>query len=876
MSPWRQITRGLRALFRRDTADRDVADEVRHYLDEATAAGLARGLAPDAALRAARLELGNVTAVQEQVRSYGWENLVDVLAADIRHAARRLRGSPGFTSVAVLTIAVGLGATTAIFGAVNPILFEPLPYPGADRIVAIQEFGRGGSRNDGTFGMFRGLSERARSFEAMAVFKPWQPAITGSDQPEHVVAERVSHRFFRVFGVAPALGRDFQASDDQPNGPNVAIVSYRLWQRRLHGDRAIVGRTITLADTPFEVIGVMPKGFENVVSPSADLWAPLQYDMTQGVAWGHHLKTVARLRPGIAIDQATREIAGVGAAELREQRPETYGRDVRFAALPLKDEVTRGVRPALLVVLGAVTLVLLIACVNVTNLLLARGVHQRPEFALRAALGAAQRRLIRPVLVESLLLATIGGGLGLGFAVLGIRALVALAPPGLPRADAIGIDASVFAFGLILTTMVGLAGGLVPALQAARSDPQLALQAGTRRATGGHQRMRRALVMVEVALAFVLLVGSGLLLRSLQQLFSIPSGFDPAGTLTMRVEASGHRFDSDSNTFRHFAQVLDAVRRVPGVTAAGLTSQLPLSGDDEQYGARLEPDPSGAAGNSPVYRYAVTPGYLEAMRIPLRSGRTIGREDVAGARPVALISESAARRWLPGGDPVGRQLRMGGGPVLTVVGVVGDVKQMSLASGVPDAVYLPSDQSPFADHEMSLVVRAGRDVAGLAPAIRRAVWSVDKDQPIVRVATMAALVTATAAERRFLLVLFEAFALAALALAAAGIYGVLSGSVAERTREIGVRSALGASRGSILALVLRQGMFLTILGTAIGLAGAVVASRALVSLLFSISHLDPVTYLGVAAMLTGVAGVACAVPAWRAARVDPAITLRAE
>ena len=872
MSLWRQLTRGLRVLTNRPGADRDVDDEVQHYFDQATASLIADGLSPEEARRTARLQLGSMTAVSEEVRAYGWERTAGVLAADVRYAARRLRADPGFTAVAVLTLALGIGATTAIFSAVHPILFDPLPYPDSGRIAMIEEVNKDGSRNDGTFGMYRELAQRARTFESMALFKPWQPTITGADRPERLEGQRVGATYFHVLGVSPILGRDFQPSDDRLNGPNNVMLSDALWRRRFAADPGIVGRNVTVNVTSYTVIGVMPRGFENVLAPSAELWAPLQYDMSQGRAWGHHLRTVGRLRPGVGVDRATRELAALGRAVLREYHPETYGSDVELVAVPLHDVITRGVKPALLAILTAVILVLVIACVNVTNLLLARGVHRRGEFALRAALGAGRGRLVRQLITESLLLAAIGGVAGMAVAILGVKALVALSPPGLPRAGAIRVDPAAFIFGFVIAAAIGLAFGSIPALEAARSDPNRALQVGSRRTASGHHRTRSALVVAEVALALVLLVSSGLLLRSLERLFAVAVGFDASRLLTMQVQTSGSRFADSAATSRFFTEALEAVRRVPGVTEVALTSQLPLSVDRDEYGVFFESTPGGFSS----FRYAVSPGYIETMRIPLRRGRTLGDNDRAGAPLAVLINESFANRMFPGIDPIGHRLTIGPAGPYTIVGVVGDVKQMSLAQGEPDAVYITAGQWRFPDNAMSLVVRARGDVAALAPAVRQAVWSVDKDQPIVRVATMEELLAASAAERRFALVLFEAFALAALVLAAAGIYGVLAGSVAERTREIGVRSALGAPRATILALVVRQGMTLTGAGVAIGLAGAVAASQWIAAMLFGVSPLDAVTYLGVIALLAAVSLMACAVPAWRAVRVDPATTLRAE
>jgi putative ABC transport system permease protein len=874
----RQLTRGVRALVNPSAADRDIGDEVHHYLDEATAAHRARGLSEAEALRAARLELGNVTTVSEQVRESGWENAADTIIADLRYAARRLRAAPVFTATATLTLALGLGATTAIFSVVNPILLEPLPYPDANRIAAITEFYSDGSRSPGTFGMYRELAARARAFDAIATYKPWQPTLTGPEQPERLEGQRVNASYFRVIGVPPAVGRDFEAADDRANGPNVIILSDALWRRRFGGDRAIIGRQVTLDGTGFIVIGIMPSGFESVLAPSVQLWAPLQYDIAQGRAWGHHLLTVARLRPGVSIDRASRDVDVIGRAVIAEQHPETYGPGTRFAATRLQDDVTRSVKPALLAIVGAVMLVLVIAAVNVTNLLLARGAQRRGEFALRTALGAQRGRLLRQLLTESLLLAMIGGALGMLAATLGVRGLVALSPPELPRIGSIGIDATVFAFALGLTTVVGLAFGMIPALQAARNGPHHDLQLGTRRTVGGRERVRALLVVAEVALALVLLVGSGLLLRSIERLFAVSVGFDSSRVLTMQVQTSGPRFAESDARIRFFEDALESVRRVPGVAAAAFTSQLPLSGDLDEYGAHFEAGPDRPARSYSVFRYAVSPGYLETVRIPLRRGRLLDERDRADAPRVVLISESLARVALPGVDPVGQRIHIGpnDGLPFTIVGVVGDVKQLSLALSQAEAVYITPTQWHWADNVMSLVVRTRDGGAALTPVVRDAVWSVDKDQPIVRVASMDDLLAASAASRRFALTLFEAFALAALVLAAAGIYGVLAGSVVERTREIGVRAALGASRADIVSLVLGQGLRLTALGIVLGLAAATIATQALVTLLFGISRLDPVTYTGVIVLLALTAAVACAIPAWRAARVDPATTLRTE
>lgn len=805
---------------------------------------------------------------------------------DLCYAIRQLRKNPGFTCTAIAILGLGIGASTAIFSAVNPILFEPLPYPHASRIMMIWYAAEDGSRIPQTFHTYRELAERNRSFDAIAVMKPWQPTLTGADQPQRIDGQQVSASYFRSLGVMPALGRDLQASDDVLHGPKVVIISNGFWRRRFGGDPTIVGRQVTLDDDSYTVIGVLPREFDDVLAPTAEVWSPLQYDTGNITSietreWGHHLQMLGRLRAGVSINQARSDLDWIAHTPVPAfPRPDWASLNRGFIANSLQDDIARGVKPALFAVLSAVTLLLVIACVNVTNLLLARGAQRRGEFAMRTALGALPSRVIRQLVTESLLLAILGGACGMMVAGFGVRALVALSPPGLPRVNAIRFDGVVFAFAFAITALVGLAIGLIPALHSLWGDLRLGVQQSSRRTAGGQQLARRSLVVAEISLALVLLVSAGLLWRSLERLFATDPGFDASHVLTMQVQESGHQFDTDDARGRFFTQALEAVRQVPGVTAAAFTSQVPLSGDFELFGVQFQLD---ANDNSEAgLRYAVSPGYFEAMRIPLRRGRLLDEHDVAGAPQAILLSESFAKRKFPGRDPIGRQVRVGPDighadrPWGTIVGVVGDVKQASLALNASDAFYTTTTQYSWVDNVQSLVVRTRGDAAALTPSIEKAIWSVDKDQPIVRVATMNNLLDRSEAERRFVLILFESFGLVALTLAATGIYGVLSGSVTERTREMGVRAALGATRGDLLALVIRQGMTLTVVGIVIGLCGAVVASQALVTLMFGVSQLDPVTYLGVVALLAGISLIACGVPAWRAAQVDPSITLRAE
>ena len=878
-----EFFRKLQALFRRQRFNRELDEELAFHREQIEQELRDDGVTAEDASFAARRRVGSTARIKEEMHDVVGFTLESVMH-DIRYAFRQLRKNPGFATTVVVILALGIGAITTIFSTVNPILFKPLPYPQANRLMMVWERHSDGSRLFDCFGTFHGLQERTRSFDALAAMKAWQPTLVGKTQPERFEGQRVSTDYFRVLGVDPVLGRNFEVADDQHKGPNVVILSDGLWRRRFGNDPSIIGQPVTLDGDSFTVVGVMPADFEDVLAPPAELWAPLQYDSSLpplSREWGHHLRIVGRLRPGISRQQANSEL-DVILRTLGQIYAKGYNESGGVPAgglvNSLQGDVTRDVRPALLTVVSAAGLVLLIACVNVTNLLLARGVQRNGEFAMRAALGASHKRLTRQLLTESLLLAMIGGALGIFVAELGVRALVALSPAGLPRVNAIIVDGSVFAFALGTTALVGVVVGLVPALQTNRGDLNLALH-GSARVTTSHQAMRRTLVVVEVALALVLLISAGLLLRSLQRLFAVDPGFDGSHLLTMQVQESGHYYDSDANRVQFFKNALEAVREVPGVVAADFTSQLPLSGDYDVYGAQFEGDNIAEEGG---FRYAVTPGYIETMRIPLRRGRMLNERDTTGAPTAVLISESFAKRKFGSQDPIGKRVRMGPDvgqadkPWATIVGVVGDVKQQSLAVGAEDAFYVPTTQWPWADEVLSLVVRTQGDAAALAPAIRAAIWSVDKDQPIVRVAIMESLLARSEAQRRFTLIVLEAFALVGLILAATGIFGVLSGSVSERTREIGIRSALGASRRNILTMVLQQGMRLVALGTAIGLVGASLASKTLVTLLYGVSRMDPMTYLGVIGLLFAVAAVACWLPAWRAARVDPATTLRSE
>ena len=882
----RQIRRGLAALLSPARADAEMDAEVRHFVEQRTRELTREGVSPDEALRRATMEIGNVTATREEVRASGWEHGLDTVVGDVRYSLRRLRRDPVFTLVSALTLALGIGAATAIFSAVNPILFRALPYPGAERLVAVSDRAGDGGPVEPTYGTYEELVARSRSFESLSATDLWRPSLTGTDEPERLEGQLVSASFFRTLGVSPAVGRGFHRAEDAPGGARVAVLSDRLVRRRFGGDRSIVGATISLDGITYQVVGIMPPGFTDIVAPSADVWAPLQAQARAIPAsreWGHHYRIIGRLAPGVDIVAARRELASIAKQQVPEfARVPWATLDNGVVVRGLQEDVTAAARPALIAIVGAAALLLVIACVNVTNLLLARAGRRRTEFALRAALGAGGKRLMRQLLTESMILAVIGGALGFAVAQAGVGALVALSPPGLPRAELIRVDATAFGFGLILTTLVGVIVGTLPALGASRGDVRSDMQSITRTATGGRGAARGVLVVSEVALALVLLVGAGLLLRSLERLFAVSPGIRPTQVLTMQIVDAGPRGRTDAERVAYFEQVVNAVSAVPGVAGAALTSQLPLSGDLDAYGYAFAAFPDKQVGeDGSAMRYAVTPEYFTVMGIRLVRGRLLNATDAADAPQSFVISESLARRTFGDADPIGQGARFGPEadgtrPWGTVVGVVGDVKQESLASLNTAAFYVTAPQWRWVDPVQSLVVRTTGDAAALTSAVKRAVWSVDRNKPITRVRTMEDLIRSTGSERRFASVIYATFAIAALLLAAVGLYGVISGRVAERTREIGIRTALGATRGEIVRGVLSNGLLLTALGVVIGALGAVGASRLLETLLYGISRADPATYAAVIAILGGVAVLACWAPARRAAAVDPAITLRSD
>ena len=877
MSLRTRTVHGLRSLVRRSADDRELSDEVEHYLAEAADQYRARGLSDVEARRAARIDMGSRTSVRQQVRAGRWEVVLEATLVDLRRAARRLRRTPGFAAVTVLTLALGIGASTAIFSTIRPVLLEPLPYPNGDRIVVVTDTGSNGPL-DVAFGTFREIVARSRTLQRAAVSRAWLPTASNGSEAERLDGQSVSADYFRVLGVAPALGRDFLPSDDVPRAAPVAILSDALWRRLFAADPNAIGRTATLDGVAVTVIGVMPRTFEHVWRPDTRIWRPLGYDPSlpaRGREWGHHLQMFARLAPDAALEVARRDFATIARTPVPGfTRPPHASMSGGLVTTPLQDHVAAPAKPALGAVMTATVLLLLVAAVNVVTLMLGRGAERRTELATCAALGASRRRLLTPLLAEAVLLTVAGGLLGVALAYSMVGALVTLDGITVPRLEAIRVDRAALAFAAALSAAIGGMAAVIPGLTLASRTGGLGSGA---RVVAGNHRLRRAFVAAEVALALVLLIGAGLLLQSVQRLLAVPMGFRAEHVLTLQVQATGAEFRNPQMVHQLFERVRAAAAAVPGVTGAAVTSLLPLSGDSDLYGvqSRGEFDVRPASAREAL-RYAVSPSYLETMGIPVVQGRSFNDRDGATAPRVAVISAAMARRHFKDRTPLGEQVRVGGNDVwYTVVGVAGNVRQSSPAVSPLEAVYVADLQSPYAERAMWVVVQTAADPAPLEPAIRRAIQAVDRNRPIVRVATMEQRVAASAARQRFAMTAFQTFAAIALLLAVIGIYGVLAADVVERRREIAVRSVMGASRARIMGLVLRQAAGVATVGVLVGAGTASVTSRGLAALLFEVSPLDALTYAALALVLLLATGAGAFLPAWRAARIAPGSALQA-
>jgi len=804
------------------------------------------------------------------------------LSQDINYGFRMFRARPGFTAVAVLALALGIGANTAIFSLINSVLLRPLPYPEPERLVMLEESGKDGKSSTTSYATSKDWRERSQSFESVSVVRDWSITLTGAGEPEMLQGMRVSANYFSTLAVKPALGREFLPQEDTPDTRRVVILSDGLWQRRFGSDTDIVGKPIVLGGQSFTVAGVMPKSFEDLVSArlfqKADLWAPLGYDET--LPWAcrtcRHIQAVARLKRDVSLEQA-----GIEMNTISQNLVVEYPRDYAVAGvviIPLLDKFVGAVRPALYLLLGAVGLVLLIACANVANLLLARATQRRKEIAIRSALGASRGRIIRQLLTESIMLSVLGAVLGLALVWWGLELLTTFSPPTILRLNEVNVDTRVLGFTFALSMLTGMIFGLAPALQSSRLDLNAALKEGARGSGGGAgHRLRNLLVVSEIALALVLLVGAGLLVRSFLRVLDVTPGFEPANVVAMSVSANGTRYAEEASVRAFYDEVVNRVGRLPGVSAAAVVSNLPLGGNKDMYGFHVEEKPLANPEEAPsVERYVVSPGYLSAMRIPLLAGRDFDDHDGPNAPPVALISESTAQSIWPGENPIGKRVRMGGpdGPLRTIIGITGNVSHYGLDTPPDLQAYVPEAQ--WTGSYMQLVVKSTLDTRVLLEAVRGEIWAVDKDLPIYRVATMAQLVSASVEQRRFIVVLLGLMSLLAASLAALGIYSLMSYSVTQRTQELGIRMALGAQSSDVLKLVVGQGIRLALSGIAVGLVASLALTRVMSSLLFGIGATDPLTFGVISLLVAGVALGACFVPARRATKVDPMTALRYE
>ncbi len=807
---------------------------------------------------------------------------METLWQDLRYSLRALVRKPAFTLATVITLALGIGANTAIFSVINALLLRSLPYPDAGRLVMVTLNDRGGPIGNTSYADYTDWKERSRSFDQLSAIRSWGGTLTGQGEPEMIEGMRVSASYFRTLGISPALGRDFTAAEDRPDTRFVVILSHSLWQRRFNADPAVIGKPVVLTGNTFTVVGVMPRGFEDFLAANfyqrAEVWAPLGYSPADPWACRgcQHLKAVGRVRSDVSLDQARAEMNAISEALVREH-PQSYPMP-GITITRLQDDFVGALRPALFVLLGAVGFVLLIACANVANLLLARATERQREMAIRAALGASRGRIMRQLLTESVTLSMLGAGLGLLLSAWGTELLTALSPATMFKLQEVRMDGRVLGFTLAISILTGLLFGLAPALHAARPEVQLALSEGGRGSSGkGQRRLRGLLVVTEVALALVLLIGAGLLVRSFTRLLDVTPGFESGNLLTMMVPANGPRYEKDEQVRAFYQEAIKRIERLPGVEAAGIVSNLPLGGNMDKSGLHIEEKPLANPADAPsAERYSISPDYLRAMRIPVLRGRGFTDQDGANAPLVALINQTLARQVWPNEDPIGKRIRLGSieNPLRTIVGVVGDVNHYGLDTPPDLQAYVPHAQ--WTDSYMLFAVRTANDPTAIADAARREVWSVDKDIPVYQVATMERLVASSVAQRRFTLVLLGVFAGVALLVAAIGIYSVMSYSVTNRTNEIGIRMALGAGAGDVFRLVVGQGMKLAAAGVATGLIAAFALTRLMTGLLFGVSASDPLTFAGVGLLLALVAFVACWIPARRATKVDPMTALRCE
>jgi putative ABC transport system permease protein len=869
----------LRNTTRRIQVDRELTEEVGTYVELLTEKKMNEGMNEKEARRAAMVEVGGVEQVKENVREGRMGFAMETFVQDIRYGLRSLLKKPGFTLTAVIALALGIGANTAIFSVINGVLLRSLAYGNPERIVMLWEKSLTGGNQQNVIspGNFLDWEKQSGSFEHMAAVWDLRANLTGgSGEPEEIKAQFVSAGFFSTLGVQPVMGRAFLPQEDKTGNELVIILSHEVWQTRFGSDPQIVGKQATVNGRQRTIVGVMPPGF-HFLDNQVKAWAPLALDpaVNYRETTGRFLRAVARLKPGVSVQQAQGELAGI--AKQLEQAYPTKNINWGINVVPMHEQIVGEIRPILIVLLAAVAFVLLIACANVANLLLSRAAARQKELALRAALGAGRARLLRQMMTESVLLALMGGALGVLLAVWGIRLLIAFGPDNIPRLNEISVDLGVLAFTFAVSLITGLLFGLVPALQASRPDLNDALKEGGRGSTSGRTgTLRNAFVVAEVSLALVLLIGAGLMIRSFARLQSVNTGFQAENVLTMRAQLPGKKYPEPHQIVDFFKHAQERIATIPGVQAVGAISYLPLTGLASRDSFKIPGQPSLAAGQEPgVEVRVVTPAYFQAMGIPLLKGRLLDERDVKETR-VLLINETLAKRYFPNTDPVGKQLEVmwdGSGPD-EIVGVVGDIREGALTKEPEPAIYWSHPREPYSG--MALVIRATGNASRLTTAVQKEIRGLDPEQPISEVRTMEQVIAKSIARPRFNTLLLSIFAGVALVLASVGLYGVMNYSATQRTHEVGIRMALGATRSDIMKLVVGNGMMLTVLGIGIGIAASLILTRVMASLLFGVTATDLPTFAGVSAVLAGVALIANYIPARRATRVNPVIALRYE
>ncbi|HET9308266.1 MAG TPA: ABC transporter permease [Candidatus Sulfotelmatobacter sp.] len=863
----------LRTLMRRPAAENELDDELRFHLERQTDKYVRSGMSKAEAMRRARLEFGGLEQVKSECREARGLSLVETLVQDLHYSARTLLHSPAFTACAVLTLALGIGANTAIFSVVNRVLLNPLPYPNPQELLA--------GRQNESLPNLKDMQRQTHSFASSGGVNISPMDFTGNGEPVRVHAAWVDAGLLATLGVHPMLGRWISGDEDVRGGARNVVLSYPFWRDFLGGDPHVLGRGIRLSDKTYTVIGVMPRNFtlpRELADVFISLWAG--YPEAAPERGVHFMHTYWRLKPGVPLGQAQAEIAQADH-RLAEEFPDTE-RERGTVLMPLHELLVGNVRPALLILFGAVGLVLLIACANFAMLLMARAVTRQRELMIRASLGARNGRLIRQRLTESTLLALVGGAVGLMAAKAGTTLLLALKPAELRRLDAIPMDARVFLFVFAISLMTGLLFGLIPAWSASRGDIAEALRENARTTATGVTRspLRSFLVTAELALALILLAGAGLLIKGFLRLRSVDPGFNPANVITMYLQLPGTRYPQIPLQTNFRRELLARINSFPGVEAAMITD-LPLAGNYVDHRVAIDGQPTVAVGAEPeVQTLSVMGNYFGVMQIPLRAGRDFSAMDREGQPRVAIVNEAFVRQLLPGQNPIGIRIdwaRNEAHEWMTIIGVAGDVKHSGLNQPVDPAVYAPYSQNDEAWRKwMTLVIRTRGPAAGLVEEVKKQVWSIDSQIPVSGIQSMDDLLAVSVAQQRFNVLLLASFAALAVALAAVGIYGMVAYRVNQRTHEIGVYIALGAQQRDVLRLVMKDGVKLGLLGVALGLAGAIALTRVMVSLLFEVKPTDPATLIGVALLLAAVAMLACYIPARRALSIDPMTALHRE